>query len=424
MKIAIGIMGFLAVRGGAQRATAKLANELLARGHEIFIMCHDYGRPVPYSLAAGIRILTIPTEFQSYGSISDMRHVRGMIALENPDAFISIEWGYPHMLWSLACLGTGVPFICSERTDPRYMESVSWSRAGRHAVLASADLIHELSPAHLETIPPIWIPKTRVIPNAAPVFHTGADAGATDGKRTVLFLGRFMESKRGVLLIRAFARLAEKFPEWTLEFKGQGIERDTMQREASAFGLSDRISVEEPPDEVQGEYAKASIYCLPTRVEGFPNSALEAMAAGLPVVGIADCPAMRELADGGCALLARDATPESLADVLAQLMSDAGLRERLGQNSLSLCTGKYNHARVHDAWEKLLADAAAMRGHTVMDSFRDEPFASMATLSSAARREWLYRDFGDPMPRTFAWLRSRIGNFYTNTKKKVVNALF
>ena len=42
-----------------------------------------------------------------------------------------------------------------------------------------------------------------------------------------------------------------------------------------------------------------------------------------------------------------------------------------------------------------------------MDAFAKEPFASQARLSAVARREWLSRDFGMPMPYTAAWFAQR-----------------
>lgn len=65
-------------------------------------------------------------------------------------------------------------------------------------------------------------------------------------------------------------------------------------------------------------------------------------------------------------------------------------------------------------WEKLLLEAAANKGHTVMDAFAEEPFAGMARLSARARAEWAMRDFGEPMPDTIYgkfhhwWKRKRI----------------
>jgi len=62
-------------------------------------------------------------------------------------------------------------------------------------------------------------------------------------------------------------------------------------------------------------------------------------------------------------------------------------------------------AALFDAWENLLAEAAAEKGATVMDAFEQEPFASQARMYSVARREWLWRDFGQPIPGTLeAWL--------------------
>ena len=43
-----------------------------------------------------------------------------------------------------------------------------------------------------------------------------------------------------------------------------------------------------------------------------------------------------------------------------------------------------------------------------MDSFQKEPFASRATLSAAARREYLFRDFGLPMPGSWLYYKARL----------------
>lgn len=417
MKIAIGMLAFAGGKGGSQRAAANLANELFARGHEVFMLCHDYGHQPPYLLAAGVRTCFVPCRLHIDGGNADLRKVRAFLAREAPDVFISMEWHYPHMLWAIACLGTGIPFICSERTDPRHMEK-TWSRGGRHAVLASADFIHELSPAHMETIPEFCLDKTRVIPNAAPEFRRAA---TPETSNSVLFLGRFMKSKRACLLLEAFATLADKFPSWTLRFRGYGPEIKMLRKEAMKLKIAEKVSIYEPCTNIEEEYAAAGIYCLPTKIEGFPNSALEAMATGLPVVACADCPAMRPLEKMGAAILAPEATARSLADALSFLMSDGARRKQIGHKGKLLCETSYSHKNVYDAWESLLGDAAQLKGETIMDSFGNEPFASMATLSSAARREWLYRDFGEAMPGTCAWIKSRFANFLDNVFRKVGN---
>lgn len=415
MKIAIGMLGFADGKGGSQRAAAKLANELFIRGHQPFLLCRDTGRQPPYPLLEGVKSYFTPPGLHNEAANADLRKVRHFLAAQSPDVFISMEWHYPHLLWAIACLGTGIPFICSERTDPRHMEK-TWSRAGRHAVLAAADFIHELSAAHMGTIPRFCLERTRIIPNAAPEFKLTAVPEASE---SILFLGRFMESKRAPLLLDAFALIADQFPAWTLKFRGHGPEKRKLRKKAASLGLADRVSIDAPLENIEEEYASSGIYCLPSKIEGFPNSTLEAMAAGLPVVACADCAPMLPLAEMNAARLAPKATARDLAAALRDLMADSLLRKQIGRNGTKLCETVYRHEKVYDAWEALLREAAGLKGATIMDAFGTEPFASMATLSSAARREWLYRDFGEPMPGTCAWIKSRFANFFHNITQKV-----
>lgn len=69
-----------------------------------------------------------------------------------------------------------------------------------------------------------------------------------------------------------------------------------------------------------------------------------------------------------------------------------------------------NNAQVaYDAWENLLQKTAAKKGATEMDSFYAEPFASLARLYAMSKREWLWRDFGQPVPGSFeAWVQTNL----------------
>lgn len=62
-----------------------------------------------------------------------------------------------------------------------------------------------------------------------------------------------------------------------------------------------------------------------------------------------------------------------------------------------------------DAWEELFAKTATKKGATEMDGFANEPFASISRLYSLTKREWLWRNFGEPMPGSFeAWMRDNL----------------
>jgi hypothetical protein len=132
------------------------------------------------------------------------------------------------------------------------------------------------------------------------------------------------------------------------------------------------------------------------------------MSCGTPVVGFAQCPGVNHIVrDGVNGLLAPEMTPDNLAATLAQAMENEELRLRLGKGAWETAR-RYASEQIFDQWEELFNKTAACKGHTRMDTFSEEPFASMARLSAAARREWLFRDFGQPWPMTLPWYASKL----------------
>lgn len=418
MRIVIACSSLCSSRGGSERAATNLAAEMARRGHAVLLLStfgpKKEADPV-YALRPGVRHLSI----DSPGEHAQIRRLREFLAADGTDVFLSMQSDGAHLHWAMCCLGAGIPFICSERVDPIiYIENYSWNRAGRYAVLAGADYIHELLPIYVQTIPEYFRGKARVIPNAAPAKSLQANPAGGIRKK-LLYLARLCNQKRPLMLLDAFRLLAAKHPDWDLEIWGHGPLGDKLQRRILACGLKNRIFWRGICINSEKAFSGAQIYCLPSYFEGFPNTVLEAMAAGLPVVGFECCQGVKGVVkDGATGLLAREDTPESLAAVLDKLMGDPALRVEMGAAAKTACA-EYNSKKIFDQWEALFAEAAAKKGHTVMDSLYREPFASRATLSAAARREYLYRDFGEPMPWSFAWFRQRGGNALKNVVKMV-----
>jgi phosphatidylinositol alpha-mannosyltransferase len=191
----------------------------------------------------------------------------------------------------------------------------------------------------------------QIIPNGVDFERFAAPAPApahlADDRPTVLFVAR-LEARKGVAyLIRAFAEVKRRLPETRLVIVGRGGLEGEYRKLAAGLGLADVLfeGFVEPPD-LPGYYQRADVLCAPSTVnESFGISIAEAMAAGTPVIGttIEGLKALVEPEVTGLAVPPKDVP--ALADALERLLSDAGLRERLG-------AGARERARRY-AWENV-----------------------------------------------------------------------
>ena len=160
-----------------------------------------------------------------------------------------------------------------------------------------------------------------------------ADAAAArsyDGAKTILSVGRLDNEKNPRLLIETLARLDEGGGEWRLEICGEGPLRAELEREAAAAGLGERVELAGyvPIDAgLLDRYRRAHVLLHSSLTEGLPQILLEAFAAGLPVV-VSDVGGIRA-AVGDRVLLVAPGDPAAAAAAIAELGSDAALRERL-----------------------------------------------------------------------------------------------
>ena len=104
--------------------------------------------------------------------------------------------------------------------------------------------------------------------------------------RFLLAVGRLVPNKGFALLLDAYARLNDPPP---LVILGQGPERDRLQAQARRLGIADRVTLAGYADNPYPIMRRAHALIAASRAEGFPNTLIEAMCLGCPVVAT-DCP--------------------------------------------------------------------------------------------------------------------------------------
>lgn len=186
-------------------------------------------------------------------------------------------------------------------------------------------------------------------------FPIGVDtdafaAAAKDGELeapTILFLANLQERKGIFTLLEAWERIASALPSARLRIAGTGEQAEQVQHRVEQSAFRDRIELlgNVERERVPATMAACTVYCLPSFGEPYGMSALEAMAAGRPLV-VTDAGGLRHLVpdSGGIKVPLRDAG--TLADALLQVLQNPEMARRMGESN------RVHVARYH-SWPKV-----------------------------------------------------------------------
>src|SRR5215218_2319170 len=177
------------------------------------------------------------------------------------------------------------------------------------------------------------LPAARVmlIDNGVPVDGYPERTGDHDPPR-ILYVG-LLTPRKGVLdLLEASRLLRERGVAHELWLLGGTPDEGPAAEAEVRAGLdgSAKLLGTRAPEEMPAEFAAADVFCLPSWWEAMPLSVLEAMAAGLPVVATDVGDVGRAVADGVSGHVVPVRSPEKLAEALEPLLTDPGLRRRMG----------------------------------------------------------------------------------------------
>ncbi|AKH82077.1 glycosyl transferase [Streptomyces sp. CNQ-509] len=181
----------------------------------------------------------------------------------------------------------------------------------------------------------------------------------TSGPPTVVYVARVQERKRPEDFIRAIPVVLAKYPDARFVLAGPdtGALAEPMMRLAAELGVADSVSYvgSLAPAEVLAQHRSSDVYVLPSVVEPFPVSVLEAMSVGVPVVITRTCGLGPDVAEAGAGRVL-----DSRAD------QDNG--PLVGQAVLELLDPAANEEASKAAWQ-LINDRFAIDG--VVDTLLD-----------------------------------------------------
>lgn len=168
------------------------------------------------------------------------------------------------------------------------------------------------------------------------------------GPPKIICVARFVPLKRHELLLRALAEVKARGVDFRCELIGYGPSLDHCRALAEELGLAEQVTFagRVPQEEIRRRLADADLFALVSIWEGMPGSVLEAMAAGLPVVGTDVNGTNEVVVDGDTGLLVPPDDLDALRTALLTLIEDRDLRVAMGARGRERVEDRFSFERV------------------------------------------------------------------------------
>lgn len=352
--------------GGAERVISLLANNFAERGYEVEMIALTSISPDYYSLNPKVKFIHAD-KVSKGGLLGELWWFRKHIKKEQPEVVIAfMEAVYEFVL--LALLGTKIPVISSERLDPAL---ISWPRKVLRWLLLPTTTAHVVQTQQIKKYYSKRIQKkTHIIYNPVNerVFEVKVDGlkvkdgveVKVDGVKIkeerlnrIISVGRLYPQKNQKMMIEAFAKIASKFPEWSLVIYGEGYLRKDLESLVERFKVKDKVLLPGRCETVIEEVAKSKVFCLSSDYEGMSNAMIEALCVGTPVISTKVSGTDELIRDRENGLLVDVGDTEGLAQAFEKLLSNQELREQFGKEGQKLAT-LFKTDTIVDQWEELI----------------------------------------------------------------------
>ena len=360
--------------GGAERVAVQVLNALDGERWDRSIFLFERSGPYLADLSPAIRLRVAPARSR----LGRWRALRHFVRTERPDVIVAFL-SYLSVLTAAraAAVGTRVVFavgtpMSAFLADDDYRWSRPWNRrlltAAMRVGCAAADLIVATSRGVADDLVASFggrPGRMRVVNNPVDVAAVASAArepiDEIDAARwrppVIVAAGRLAEAKNYPLLIEAFAILRQRLPA-SLFILGQGDQEAAVRALIAARGLGGCVHLCGFRRNPWSYMARADIFALTSRYEGFGNVLVEAMACGVPVVATAS-PGTREVVTSGAdGLLVEHHDPEAFAAALARVLDDATLRRCMAE-AAGRHAERYRTESVARAYDRVLTEVLA-----------------------------------------------------------------
>ncbi|MBE5842624.1 MAG: glycosyltransferase family 4 protein [Butyrivibrio sp.] len=328
-------------QGGAERVVTNLANQFAEEGYEVLVAT-EWQEDNEYTLDERVNRVHVGLrpEDESKNRIAKfflrVKYLEEFLDEYKPDVLVAFAHRANYRAL-MAQKKSGTPTVISVRINP----------VGNYDAFSDKLQIKWLFPRaagcvfqtqeQKEFFKPYLQDNSRIIINPLNPKFIGVTRPEVKEK-VVANHARIVDFKNHPMLVDAFLKVHEKHPDYVLKIygpdSGDGT-KEIIDKKIADNHAEDFVLLMGSCNEIEKEIPKAEVYAYSSDYEGFPNSLLEAMAMGMPVIST-DCP------PGGPAMVIRDGEngflipvgdSDAMADRICRLIEDKELADRFGREA-------------------------------------------------------------------------------------------
>lgn len=349
-------------RGGAERVIANLCNEALSEKYRVSIItCMN--KPVGYELKPGIEHICIEkTSDVHYKNLRERflkrrKLLKKVLEECKPDVLLCFL-PEPNFLALSLKKHFDFPMIISVRNDPVKEYKNPVYQAIMRILYPKADgyVFQTEQAKEYFSFSKKIMEKCCVIPNPlAREFMDYKRVPEENRRKAIVNVGKLSSQKNQTVLIQAFSKIKDMFPEYQLHIYGEGDKRNELESLVKDLEMQDRVILKGNVSELSKQIEDAALFVLSSDYEGMPNALMEAMAMGIPCVST-DCPCGGPeflIQNGENGMLVPVGDVDKLAETMELLLQDRELADTMGHKATQI-TKTLHPDVVHENWNEYI----------------------------------------------------------------------
>ena len=339
--------------GGAAKMMAFVANALSKNNHEVTALLYK-GSEIQQRLESNIKVIN--RNFESQGKLKHLKlinRLKKVVKEENPDVIVSFLT-FPNFYATIIGHLLRIPVIISERGNPFLVKGVKDSMIYKCFNLANGAVFQ--TDGAKSYFGKGLQERSCVIPNPVVRKNKNIRFDLSTDNHEIVFVARFEnKQKRQDLMLEALEKVVSTYPDTILRFYGTGDDMPKIEEMVRNKQLEKHVrfmGYTNTPEEVM---LKSEVFVLTSDYEGIPNTLIEAMSIGMPVVST-DCDpggARMLIEDGVNGLIVRKNNAQEIADAIIRVFSDIDLRQKMSREAYKI-TEKYTEKIIFSKWVKYI----------------------------------------------------------------------